>query len=297
MNSMPFRYIEPLFRPPSEARSLILQVTNGCSYNQCSFCEMYSAPQKKFSTRIPLAVMREIEQAGQLWPGVRRVFLADGDAMVLSARRLQEVLGQIRLSLPKVNRVSAYCLPRNLKHKTVAELRALRESGLGLLYVGAESGDDEVLARVNKGESHDSTLEALHKIKEAGIKVSVMLLNGLGGQQLSQQHALNSAKLINAAQPEYLATLVLSFPEGESRFRATFPDYQPLDQHGLFREMETLLAHTELENTIFRSDHASNYLILKGVLGRDRARLLEQVRVALADPLETSLRPGWMRGF
>ena len=154
---------------------------------------------------------------------VRRVFLADGDALVLPTRRLLEVLGAIREHLPGVHRVSSYCLPRNLRKKSVAELRELADAGLALAYVGAESGDDEVLAKVSKGETYARTLDALNKLGEAGIRRSVMILNGLGGTRCRRQHADNSARLANAAQPEYLATLVVSFPQGEERFRAGFP--------------------------------------------------------------------------
>ncbi len=291
-------YIEPLYRPPSEARSLILQVTNGCSYNACTFCSMYRAPQKKFRVKSEPEITDEIIRVARRIPSIDRVFLADGDAMVLSVRRLSQVLNSIRTQLPAVRRVSAYCLPRNLNNISVAELTLLREQGLGLLYVGIESGDDEVLNRVCKGESYQSSLDALNKIKAAGIKVSVMVLNGLGGRLLSQQHAVNSARLVSAAQPEYLSTLVLSLPEGDDRFQTGFGgEYQPLNQQQLFEEMELFLENLQLDKTIFRSDHASNYLVLKGVLGRDKARLLQQVRSSIADPNATGLRPEWARGF
>ena len=164
----------------------------------------------------------------QFGDGVERVFLADGDAMTLSTRRLVTVLEAIHRDLPGVRRVSSYCLPRNLRKKSAAELRELAGLGLSLVYVGAESGDDEVLSRVNKGETFATTREALEKLQEAGIKRSVMILNGLGGRALSQQHALNSAALMNVAQPEYLATLVVSFPKGKSRLRGNFPSWEPL---------------------------------------------------------------------
>ena len=223
MSSVPVRYVEPVFRPPSEAQSLILPVTDGCSWNKCTFCEMYTAPQKAFRARSEEEVMDTIRRCGEsLGPRVRRVFLADGDATVLPTRRLLAILEAIRTHLPGVHRVSSYCLPRNLKKKSQEEVSALAAAGLSMVYVGAESGDDAVLAAVNKGETYASTRDALDKLGAAGISRSVMILNGLGGQSLSEQHADNSARLMNETQPEYLSTLVVSFPLGEERFRSAF---------------------------------------------------------------------------
>ncbi len=296
--SIPIRYVEPVYRPPSEARSLILPVTDGCSWNKCSFCEMYTAPQKKFRARDEDEVMRAIRETGaRHGAAIARVFLADGDALVLPTRRLLAILEAIHTHLPGVRRISSYCLPRNLHKKSVAELRALAEAGLKMAYVGAESGDDTVLARVNKGETFDSTRAALDKLGEAGITRSVMILNGLGGEVHSNAHADESARLMNLVQPEYLSTLVVSFPLGEARFRADFPDWAALDQLGLFREMERFLAALALKKTVFRSDHASNWLVLKGTLGADKERLLAQVRAAIDAPEAAHLRPDWARGL
>ena len=295
---IPIRYVEPVYRPPSEAQSLILPVTDGCSWNECTFCEMYQAPQKAFRARSENEVLDSLRRTGERYGSqIRRVFLADGDALVLPTRRLLAILEAIRRHLPAVHRVSSYCLARNLKKKSVAELTELRAAGLSMAYLGAESGDDEVLARVSKGETFDTTRDALDKLGAAGITRSVMILNGLGGQQLSARHADNSARLANATQPEYLSTLVVSFPHGEARFRAGFPGWEPLGQHGLFVEMERFLSQLELRRSVFRSDHASNILVLKGTLGADKARLLEQVRQAIATPEAAPLRPEWARGL
>lgn len=297
MHAFP-QYIEPLFRPPSEAQSLIFQVTNGCSWNRCAFCEMYTAPQKKFSVKKEADIFREIEQAAQTAPHVRRIFLADGDAMVLSTRRLLAILQQISKHFSSINRVSTYCLPRNVKNKSTDELKELKDAGLGLAYIGAETGDDQLLQLIHKGETFDSTVDALQKLQQAGIKTSVMVLNGLGGNLYSKQHALNSARLVNESQPSYLATLVISFPLGKTRFLEHFPEgFQLLDQPGLFNEMLEFLSNTELNNTIFRSDHASNYLVLKGVLGRDKQQLLDKLRQAISAPGEVVLRQEWQRGL
>ncbi len=289
-------YIEPVFRPPSEWKSYILQITNGCSWNKCTFCEMYTAPQKRFNFKSLKEIDAELKIAASN-AQIQRVFLADGDAMTLSFRRLLTTLKLINQYFPNLSRITSYCLPRNLKNKTVAELKALQQAGLKMVYVGCESGDDEVLNKVNKGESYQSSLEALTKLKQAGIKTSVMILNGLGGTTLSKQHAINSAKLMNAAQPDYLSTLVVSFPMGEERFRANFAEYNSLNQQQLFQEMEWLLSELELERTVFRSDHASNYLVLKGILGKDKATLLNKIKMALSQPSSIPLRQEWQRGL
>jgi len=294
----PIRYVNPVFRPPSEADSLILPVTNGCSWNQCTYCEMYTAPQKKFAVRDEQETLDAIRNCGEQFADqVQRVFIGDGDAMVLSTRRLMTILSTIKEHLPKVRRISSYCLPRNLRHKTVQELQELRAAGLSLVYVGAESGDDEVLQSVRKGETFESTRDALDKLGAAGITRSVMLLNGLGGRRLSAQHAANSARLVNLTQPEFLATLVVSFPQGEERFRQGFPQWEPLDQQELFAEMAQFLQALELKRTVFRSDHASNWLVLKGILGAEKERLLREIDNALHHPESARLRPSWQRGL
>mmetsp|Transcript_55628 Transcript_55628/g.148408 ORF Transcript_55628/g.148408 Transcript_55628/m.148408 type:complete len:221 (+) Transcript_55628:2-664(+) len=220
--------------------------------------------------------------------------------MSLPASQLRGILRRIAEAFPDVARVSSYCLPRNLRGKSVEELRALRALGLRTLYVGCESGDDEVLRRVGKGETRASQLEALGKIREAGLKASVMILHGLGGEQLSLQHAEGSAAMLNAAQPELLSTLVVSFPLGRERHAACFEDlpgggFQELSPGSVLREMEQLLQRLELRRTIFRSDHASNYLALQGVLGRDKGRLLAELADARRG--RTPLTPEWLRAL
>ena len=288
------------YRPPSEggAASLLLRITENCPWNRCTFCEMYTAPQKRFRARDEVETLESIRRCGERFgDDVKRVFLADGDALMLPTRRLVAVLEAIREHLPGVRRVSSYCLPRNLAKKSLAEVQTLASAGLSMAYVGAESGDDDVLACVNKGESQASTLSALDKLGEAGIRRSVMILNGLGGLALSRQHAEHSADLINAAQPEYLATLVVSFPQGEQRLRAGFPGWEALSIVDLMIEMECFLSRLELRRTVFRSDHASNWLVLKGTLGADKDKLLAQLRAAVASPGNAPLRPSWARGL
>lgn len=278
LQNFPLQYIEPVFRPPSEARSLIFQVTNGCSWNRCTYCEMYTDPQKKFRPRAETEVLAEIRRCAESGQQPRRVFLADGDALVLSMRRFRSILTEIQTSLPSVNRVSSYCLPGNLKNKSDEDLAELESLGLKIIYVGAESGDDEVLRRIDKGETYATTVDALLRARRAGIKTSVMILNGIGGRHLSEQHALASARLVNETQPDYLATLVLTFYRGRDKFEAGFDQrFEELDTVELCREMKTFIAATELDNTIFRSDHVSNHMVLKGILGKNKSKLLSQI--------------------
>lgn len=298
MNYLPIDYIEPVFRPPSEAKSLILQVANGCSYNDCTFCDMYTAPQKKFKPKPIAEIEKEVKAVAARMPGLTRIFLADGDAMTLSFRRLKEILECINQHFPSIERVTAYCLPRNIKNKSVEELSELRTMGLKMVYVGCESGDDKVLECVQKGETFETSKAALVKLKAAGIKSSVMILNGLGGRKFSEQHAVNTARLMNETQPEFVSTLVVSFPMGEERFRAGFNgDYEPLQQSDLFHEIRTFIAHLELDNTVFRSDHASNYLVLKGNLGADKQAMLDKIDLAINKPGAIPLRQEWQRGL
>ena len=298
MQRLPIQYIEPVFRPPSEGNSLIIQVTNGCSWNKCTFCDMYTSAPKKFRVRKDAEIIGDLLKVSRAYSGVRRVFLADGDAMVLPTQRLLTILKAIKDLLPSVERVSAYCLPQNLRKKSVADLKLLKDAGLGIVYVGAESGDDLVLQRVNKSETYASTADAVLKINEAGILSSMMILNGLGGKRYSAQHAENTARLLNECQPDYAATLVVSFPLGMGRFQDGWEgEFEELNQRELFREIEMLIDNTQLTNTVFRSDHASNYLVLKGVLGEDKERLLSQVRAAITNPEKAALREDWQRGL
>ncbi|MCP3688872.1 MAG: radical SAM protein [Gammaproteobacteria bacterium] len=281
-NPFPVEYIEPLFRPPSEGRSLIFQVTNGCSWNRCTYCDMYTEPQKKFHPRVEADVLDEIRKCGDSGAKARRVFLADGDAMVLSMRRLRRVLQAIKTHLPEVRRVSAYCLPKNLKNKSIDELHELQDLGLTLLYIGAESGDDTVLKYIDKGETYRSTADALIKAHTAGLKTSVMILNGIGGRAFSEQHALESARLLNETQPHYVATLVLTFYRGQQKVIDGYAgNFIELNTTELCKEMRSFIGATELESSIFRSDHVSNHLVLKGVLGKDKQAMLEQIDQAI----------------
>jgi radical SAM superfamily enzyme YgiQ (UPF0313 family) len=295
-NSFPIKYDEPLFRPPSEAESLILQVTLGCAWNRCSFCEMYTS--KNFRVKKEEDILNEIKTAAKLLPDTRKIFLADGNPFVLSTNKLLVILNAIQAEFPKARRVSTYALPGDIRSKSVEELKALCNAGLRQIYVGIESGDDEVLKMVNKGETFASTAEALLKAKEAGIKLSVIILNGIAGLKYSNQHAINSAKILNEIQPEFASVLVLSFPFGIDHYIKKFNgEYTPMNIIDLLKEMELFISHTELKVTIFRSNHASNYLVLSGVLSKDKETFLEQIRFAINNPHIAGLREEWQRGL
>jgi radical SAM superfamily enzyme YgiQ (UPF0313 family) len=295
-NLFPIEYDEPLFRPPSEAESLILQITHGCTWNKCAFCEMYTS--KKFSIKSDEDIIREINAVAKMQPGVRKIFLADGNPMVLATSKLLKVTEEINKAFPRVRRISTYANPRDILSKTSDELVALKNAGLKLIYVGIESGDDEVLKMVNKGETFETTIEGLLKAKEAGIKLSVMILNGVAGKNYSQQHAVSSAKILNKILPEYASVLVLSFPFGVEHYTKKFNgNYVPMTIIDLLKELEIFIENTELNETIFRSNHASNYLVLSGILSRDKKTFLEQIRKAIEDPNTANLREERQRGL
>ncbi len=285
-----------IYRPPSEANSLILRATIGCSYNRCTFCGMYR--DRAFRVRPLAEVEREIAAAAAIDPGVRRVFLADGDALVARASFLEAVLAALRRAFQRLARVGCYASPQALAVRTVAEMARLRELGLTLYYLGVESGEDRVLAALEKGVDGAEMVRLANKATSAGVKLSTMILLGAGGEALSESHAQASAAVINRIQPRYLSTLAMMPVPGTPLFEAveqgTYAEMAPL---ALARELRTFIARLELGGTIFRSNHASNYLALAGTLPKDRGRLLAELDAALADPDAAPFRAEWRRGL
>jgi radical SAM superfamily enzyme YgiQ (UPF0313 family) len=276
----PIQYHEPVFRPPAEAYSAILQVTLGCSWNKCAFCEMYTS--KSFKMKSFPEVQTDIKKLAQYYQGVKKIFLADGNAFVLSAGHLIPILNEINTHFGKIQRISSYALPKDIAGKSISELKQIRELGLKLLYIGIESGDDELLKLINKGETFQSMVDGILKAYEAGIETSIMVINGLGGRKYSEQHAINSAKLISLVNPKFLSTLTLSLPFGQEHFQKRFyGEYIPQTIVELAKELKLFIEHTYIQNSIFRSDHVSNNLVLKGVLGKDKEELLSKLDIAI----------------
>ncbi len=274
------KYNEPVFRPPGEARSAILQATLGCSWNKCAFCEMYTS--KSFKIRKFEELKPEIKLLAQIYNGVKKIFLADGNAFVLSSGNLIPILTEINEQFERVQRISSYALPKDILKKSDKELKELRALGLKLLYIGIETGDDKLLKMINKGETFDSTLDGIQKAHQAGIDTSIMIINGLGGKHYSRQHALKSAEIINQLQPKFLSTLTLSMPFGESHFQNRFEGvYQQQTVKELFEELLLFIENLEVENVIYRSDHISNNLVLKGVLGKDKSQIIKNLKQAI----------------
>jgi radical SAM superfamily enzyme YgiQ (UPF0313 family) len=291
MYNFPIQYDEPLFRPPSEARSLIIQVTLGCSWNNCAFCEMYTS--KKFTVRNESDIFSEIDAFIPYAAQIKKIFLADGDPLVLSTFRLLRILEKLQKTFPNLRRISTYASPGNINNKTTIELKDLKNAGLTLLYVGIESGDNEVLKAIQKGETFASTVEGLNKAKAVGMDCSVMIINGVGGKEYTEQHAINSAKVLNATQPKYASTLVLTAHKGLEHYRHRFKgEFVELNSSELFKEMRLFMENLELNETIFRSDHASNSLVLKGILGRDKQKFLRQIDDAIRNPSGENVRFG-----
>lgn len=290
------RYEGKLYRPPSEGESLILQATIGCSYNRCTFCAMYR--EKKFRVR-PIAELKaEIAWAARSLEPVRKVFLADGDALIAKSAFLLDVLAELRAAFPDLQRVSCYASPQALQVRSVDEMKSLRDAGLSLYYLGIESGHDAVLARLEKGVDSAEMIRVANKATEAGIKLSTMILLGAGGRDGSREHALESARVVNAIQPRFVSTLVMTpvegTPLGEEAARGEVDELTPIE---LARELRDFVAALALEGSVFRSNHASNYLALAGNLPRDQRRIVAALDAVLADPKRAPFTPEWQRGL
>jgi hypothetical protein len=290
------RYVPPLFRPPSEARSLIFQVTYGCSTDTCTFCRMYS--DKRFRKRSEEEVLEELERAARLYPRTRRVFLADGDALVLSRRILVTYLERLHALLPSLERVTAYATPQNLLRKSPEDLRAVREAGLEMIYLGMESGSPEVLRRVEKGVTVDQIVESLRKARDAGFVTSVTVILGLGGPDLSREHAVETGRALTASEPDFIGALTLMLAEHNAGFPECMPGtWRELTVPETLVEVRSMLEHIECDGCTFRANHASNWLALKGRLQEDRPRLLSFIDEVLEDPDSPYLRPDFFRAL
>lgn len=266
-----------VFRPPSEARSFILRVTIGCSHNACTFCTMYK--DSRFRIRPLEEIEGIINRAATAMPYTRRIFLADGDALVLPTESLLQILDKCHAAFPSLTRVGAYATAADINRKSVEELKTLKEHGLKIIYIGIESGSDTVLSLINKGVTREETRLACHKVLNADIKLSVMILLGLGGKKYAQEHATETASLISDVNPTMLSALTLMIPR--TALLSADVDtgrFTPLTARGFLDELETILKQTAVTSPcIFRSNHVSNLFALAGTLPQDKERLLTEL--------------------
>ena len=285
------RYYGSVYRPPSEAYSLIVQVTYGCSHNTCAFCGMYK--EKRFALRPLAEVLEDFHLARQYYRNVGRIFLADGDALIRKVSDLVTILDTIRELFPECERVSSYASPSSLQIRTDEELQLLRDKGLTLLYMGLESGCDDVLKLMRKGHTSAEIVECGQKVKRNGIGLSVTAITGLGGPELMEAHAVDTAKALNAMNPEYIGILTLVVEDGtplqdwvrEGKFHLLTP------AQGL-QETKLMVENFDSPGSVFRMNHASNYLSLKGTLNEDKEAMLAQIRRAERH-METLRPEGW----
>ena len=274
-------YSGAVYRPPSEAYSLIIQVTVGCSHNKCAFCNMYKA--KQFAITPIEQVMEDLQWARKQYRRIERIFLADGDALILPTEHLMGILDYIRENFPECERVSTYASPRSILGKTPEDLKRLREAGLAMAYLGLETGNEELLKKINKGVSVTQQIECGRKLKAAGMILSVTAINGLAGANGDwRSHAIDTAHALNAMRPDYIALLTLRIYTGTPMHQwiesgeLVMP--QPME---LIRETRLFLSEIDCPGAVFRSNHASNYLVLKGNLNEDRQAMIDQCDAAL----------------
>jgi len=272
-------YEGPVIRPPSEANSLILQVTVGCSHNRCTFCPAYKG--RRFRIKGIEEISRDIEEASLFSTEVRRIFLADGDALIIPQPKLLEIMHSLHQRFPTLQRIGIYANTKSILRKSVAELKELKELKLGIIYLGIESGDDATLAAVHKGATADRTVEAAVRVKEAGMKLSVTVLLGIGGRERSLIHARETAKILTRIQPDYVGALTLMLIPGAPLYDAaqegSFALPSPFE---LLLELKTMIAESDLNRCLFFSNHASNYFPVKARLPRDKkacVQLLDRI--------------------
>ena len=288
------RYQGMVYRPPSEAYSLIVQVTYGCSHNTCAFCSMYKA--KHFAIRPLEEVLEDFHMARAAYKRVERVFLADGDALVRKAEELYQILDTIGELFPECQRVTCYASPGSIRIRTEEELRTLRAKGLTMVYMGLESGSDCVLERMRKGARAAEIVEMGQKVRACGMALSVTAITGLGGPECLEEHAIQTAEAFNAMNPEYIGMLTLMVEPGTPLYDwVRFGKFQLLSQAEVLQETRLLVETLDSPGSVFRMNHASNYLTLKGTLNGDQKAMLRTIEAAERDL--SLLRPESWRGL
>lgn len=287
-------YFGSVYRPPSEARSLIIQVTYGCSHNTCAFCSMYK--EKRFAVRPLEEVLNDLREARRIYPHVEKVFLADGDALVRRAGELETILDTVRELFPECVRVTSYASPNSIDIRTDEELKTLREKGLTMVYMGLESGCGAVLEKMRKGHDAAFIVEMGKKVRRNGIALSVTAITGLGGPELLERHAADTAAAFNAMNPEYIGMLTLMVePETPLYDWVRDGSFRLLTPEEDLRETRLLVEALDSPGSVFRMNHASNYLALRGTLNGDRAAMLSAIDRAAQD--QSLLRPEEWRGL
>ena len=282
------RYFGDVYRPPSEARSLIVQVTYGCSHNTCAFCSMYKA--KKFALRPLEEILEDFRMARNYYSHVEKVFLADGDALVRKAAELEIILDTVRKLFPECKRVTCYASPSSIRIRTDEELQMLQAKGLTMVYMGLESGCNEVLTRMRKGHTAEEIVSLGQKVRKNGIALSVTAITGLGGPELLERHAKDTAAAFNAMNPEYIGMLTLMVEPGTPLFDwVKDGSFRLLTPAQVLQETELLVQALDSPDSVFRMNHASNYLSLRGTLNGDQAAMLAAIRRAEQDL--SSLKP------
>jgi radical SAM superfamily enzyme YgiQ (UPF0313 family) len=281
-------------RPPSEAFSILLQVTVGCSHNKCTFCGTYKG--KRFRIKEDRIILSDILFAAKHMRRQDRVFLMDGDSLIIPQKRLMWILDRINEHLPWVRRVGAYANAKSIKLKSLDELMELRKNGLSILYLGIETGDDEILKEIRKGTSSKNQINMGRKVKDAGIKLSVTVLLGIAGRERSLQHARATGKLLSAMDPNFVGALTVMLIPGTSLHEdSSNHNFELPTERDLLVELREMIAHTDLTRGLFFSNHASNYLPVKARLPNGKQEALDQIDGALRG--EISLRPEWMRAL
>ena len=289
-------YVTPFFRPPSEAKSFILQATIGCSHNQCTYCAMYRKEEQKFRVRPMDEIKSIIDAANESGQITGRVFVADGNALALSQKKLVEMMEYLRENCPRVTRVRMYANVGDILRKGVDNLKELKALGLDMVYIGFESGDDVVLERIKKGANHEETVKASRMLKEAGIMNSAMVLLGMGGVDRSLEHAEATGKLLTGCDPEYVGALSLQLRPGAPLYEQwERGEFELPGKFQMIKELEVLVDNTELTDGYFFSNHISNYLPVKAKFPRDKEDVLRQIRTVLNSGDESLLRPDYYR--
>ncbi len=290
------RYEGAIFRPPSEAESLILQVTIGCSHNRCKFCGSYK--EKKFRVRSLDEIREDLSRTERYAKLIRRVFLADGDALVIPQKMLLPIMEEIREKFPKLERVGIYGNVKSILKKSVEDLRRLKELGLGIIYLGVESGDQVTLDRMNKGTTVEKIEEASRRVKEAGITLSVTVLLGIGGEDRSLIHAEETGKLLSRTEPDYIGALtVIVIPGTPLAEEIKAGKFKLPDPYRLLNELYVMIENINVKRTFFASNHASNYLAVKGYLPEDKERMLRSIKYVLERKDPSLLKPEYLRAL